>query len=328
MRINLVYLSDNNTGGWVTFTVHLVKSLEAKGITCPIFKLRATSESHARNFGYGLPYHNTTLAGLLHSTKLYPTILVAVAKDYMEPAQELLDAGAHLVVHDPAEKSSKLRYRFRPWCVRRIGERFVDGGYFIRHPYVRRGPPAYQQKQGVISLSRIDFDKHTEILLDANRQGAGIKIYGAENRLYTKFNIMPKYPEWKQGGTAFPREDGAAFKLLTGALGMADMSLIVGDGGGTQYTTLEAWDASTVPIIHREWVKPNDDMVPGQNCLIVHDGTSLATACIALPGLPLDREKLIAGGNESLERHSPNVIVPRILEWLEMAHTPIQGALL
>jgi len=86
-----------------------------------------------------------------------------------------------------------------------------------------------------------------------------------------------KYPEYIQDSDRAD-EDKALYQLdFRGAVNlcktarfMTDFSVIQGDGGGTQYTFLEAIDAGTICLLHREWIKPKDAMVdegPNQNCL-------------------------------------------------------------
>jgi hypothetical protein len=95
--------------------------------------------------------------------------------------------------------------------------------------------------------------------------------------MYTKNKILPKYPEYIQDSDR-EEEDRAIYKLdfreavnlCRTARFMTDFSVIQGDGGGTQYTFLEAIDAGTICLLHREWIHPNDAMVDhggNQNCM-------------------------------------------------------------
>jgi hypothetical protein len=319
MIINLFYLSPNTTGGWVTFTAHLMMSLREQGHEVYLFKIGNNSELNDRPFGYGIKYRNVTADEAVRVAKFKDrkSLVVAVQKNYAEVSEALLSVGAKAVLHDPTELRAgfALRAPVAPWVIRRAVLRQVPGSVFIRHPYVRRpAPPKLPKKRGAVSTSRIDFDKHTEIILDANRLGAGIEIRGFENRLYTKFKIMPKYPEWVQSVAAYPRDADAAYELLLKAKFMVDMSLIKGDGGGTQYTFLEAWDAGAVPIIHVDWILPKDDMVVAGNCLVASDGAHLASVLKQATGATI--APLVEAGYKSLRRHAPKIIVPQVVEWL------------
>jgi hypothetical protein len=190
-------------------------------------------------------------------------------------------------------------------------------GTFIRHPYVRRGPVAVKRTKKILATSRVDFDKNTAMILDANRLGAKIDIVGFENRLYTKFKIMPQYPEWNQSPGTHPRTGADSFKLLSSALAMVDLTDIKGDGGGTQYTFLEAWDAGAVPIIGAWWIQRGDDM-NGTNCYWIKDAAELAGLTKAMRKHPEELESVAKAGERRLNRyHAPKVIVPQVLEWLD-----------
>ena len=324
--VNLFYLSKNTTGGWVTFTRHLVSSLMAVGEQPMLFKIGNRDEGKPRDFGYGLRYTNVTAETAAKLAGQSPTIIVALAKQLKEPGLALLAAGARIVIHDPTEVRSWLpRESIKaPWVIRMANEARFDGARFIRHPYQRLGETFHLHEKlyalkttRCVSVSRIDFDKHTEILLDANRLGAGIVIRGFENRIYTRFKILPAYPEWKQSVAAYPRNVAEAFKILFNARYMADMSLIKGDGGGTQYTFLEAWDALCVPIIHEGWIRPEDDMRDGYNCLTVGTGGELAVGLKELDGEGYRPwAELVENGEQSLKLHHPKIIGRQVMEWL------------
>ncbi len=57
---------------------------------------------------------------------------------------------------------------------------------------------------------------------------------------------------------------------------MVDMSIIKGDGGGTQYTFLEAIYQDCVLVLHEEWVNKGSLFVSGVNCIVVSNEEELA----------------------------------------------------
>lgn len=317
-RINLFYLSPNTTGGWVTFTSNLIEALHAAGVETKLYKVGNRTELRGRPFGYDKTYQNLDGTDALNLCIHEPCLIVAAAKKFKDIADEMMSFGAKIVVHDPTELKNLPPVEFmqdKAVVIRKTGLRMLSDATFIRHPYSRQCVGEnYVKSKLCVSTSRIDFDKHTNMLLDANRalNSAGlppIEIRGFENRLYTKFKIMPEYPEWEQSVAAYPRERGAAIEILKSAAYAADMSVIKGDGGGTQYTFLEAWDAGAVPIINREWVLPDDDMIPGFNCLAVESGWELAdmlkTRARYEDGT---RDELRDCGYESLKKHDPELI--------------------
>jgi len=57
---------------------------------------------------------------------------------------------------------------------------------------------------------------------------------------------------------------------------MIDMSIIKGDGGGTQYTFLEAIHQDTVLILHLDWINAGTTFKSGYNCIGVSTPEELA----------------------------------------------------
>jgi glycosyltransferase involved in cell wall biosynthesis len=330
MRINLFYMTPNNTGGHVTYTHHLSLTLQMMGADVYLYKIRDREEQTRRPFGYGLLYRNITLdvAKQLPGAKL----IVATNKPMNDKINGLLAFGARVVIHDPAEFKHGWDHTLavRPIVIRKSMLAHIPDAVFIRHPYIPfslgKRMPTTQERKLAISTSRIDFDKNTHILLDANRSLADehkIVIRGFENRIYTRFKIVPEYPEWEQSKAAYPREADAAFNLLREYLFMVDMSLIKGDGGGTQYSWLEAWDAGAVPIVNAGWIQPKGAMKPNVNCLTVEDGAGLAAllshAVNAMKGgiaFEGTMSKMRKEGSKELRKHGPEVIGPKYLEEL------------
>jgi hypothetical protein len=116
------------------------------------------------------------------------------------------------------------------------------------------------------SISRIDFDKHIELIADANNllheHGQRVAIYGMENRLYTHHKLEARSPNWRENYRGkFPTDSvWAGVKVARRYKQVVDMSVIVGDGGGTEYTHLEALDAGCGLILHSDWRTPDCEM--------------------------------------------------------------------
>ena len=324
--VNLFYLSPNIYGGWATYTINLYWALRETGVWVKLFKLRdKTNHRQSHDFGSGVPYYNITLDDALKLPD--PKVVVAGARKFRAETDRFIASGAFLVVHDPTElKNLPALPPERTIVIRRAGLVFAPHATFIRHPY-RRACNAGQDRVPAKSVhatstARVDFDKHTDILLSANRllpEEKRIVIRGFENRRYTKFNLIDKHGfTWKQDISCFKRSASAAVDLLLPARFSVDMSAIVGDGGGTQYTFLEAWDAGAVLIINAAWnaAFPNDDMKPGDNCIAVHDAQELAGI---LSSLAEDNPAYISlrnGGWGALSQHDPKLIGEQYLRAL------------
>lgn len=312
--IYVLYATKVNIGGWATFTRHLVDSLRDQGQPCELVKLGNRTELFLRPFGADHQYRNMHIDDLAKCAKGSPIIIAALGKHYVEEAEHLIKLGAKVVIHDTAESTVRMGVE-NPWCIRKVLAQLY-GGTFIRHPYVRHDLDTvpFPRTKKIYATSRVDFDKNTAMILDANRLGAKIDIVGFENRLYTKFKIVPDYPEWVQSPGTHPRTGAGSFALLREALAMVDLTDIKGDGGGTQYTFLEAWDAGARPVIGDWWLRKGDDMVRGRNCHAVGSAEELAVLAKQLRRDP----EIFNDFNYALQlrRHHPKIIVPQVMEWL------------
>ena len=83
---------------------------------------------------------------------------------------------------------------------------------------------------------------------------------------------------------------------------MIDLSIIKGDGGGTQYTFLEAIYHDTLLILHNEWINRGTLFQPGINCLGVSDEKELAE--ILTNEISEDKySEILANSKSILEKH-------------------------
>ena len=105
--------------------------------------------------------------------------------------------------------------------------------------------------------------------------------------------------------------------MMTNCTYNVDMTQIKGDGGGTQYTWLEAWNAGCIPIIHDNWLLDQpDDMVPDENCIVVGSAEELAKVL----SREENHEKLAEMRqhcSEALALHSPELIGQQYQIFLE-----------
>ena len=73
----------------------------------------------------------------------------------------------------------------------------------------------------------------------------------------------------------FPKTVDALSKILMPAKFVVDLSTINKDGGGTQYTFLEAIDHDCALILHKKWITPDSIFKPGFNCYAISNETEL-----------------------------------------------------
>ena len=279
--ISLYYMARPVYGGWVSFTAHLSLKHDL-----PVYKLASRTEKKGdgsptlREFGYGVKYQNRAADDLPPTSK---HLITAIDKTNYKYLKDFPD-GTMIVIHDPTEVNSKaaaplvaeLR-RFKIITIRKSVQEYLLKtlhlkSKFLLHPFYPYRFDKEEKPSDCVSISRIDFDKHTDILLKANKQlTKPILIYGAHNRLYVHFKLEGlNFKKYYKGG--FEKSFEQLSKILENAKYVVDMSVIKHDGGGTQYTFLEAIHQECALIINEKWVANwETPFVHKKNCFVVKD---------------------------------------------------------
>lgn len=308
-KIALFYLAKPKYGGWVTFTSHLLKSFEQLNIPVFLFKIGNKTESKQRHFNDDVNYQNVDIKTAINISKNYKTIITAQDKNYLQITDELLSNNANLIVHDPTEMKQELietikKNNIKPITIRKINCDNLNAlgidSNFIQHPYIRYNKNEQKKNDLAVATSRLDFDKHTEIIVEANLKLSNkIKIYGAENRLYTYFKLKKIDEHWdKNYFGKFSNHTGNIYNILNPHKFMIDMSAIKKDGGGSQYTFLEAWDSGCIVVLNKKWnINSDDTMKANINCLFVNNSEDL----VNLLQKNNDYESIIKNGYEELQ---------------------------
>jgi len=282
-RIILAYLAKPKYGGWATYTSHLYKGLQAAGFEPILVKQGNRTETKMREYGRKIRYQNISKHDLLNLSKQHPILIVAVDKHYYQTATELIKAGASITIHDPTELKEPIKtlvMAHKTIVIRKTMLNHLPDATYIQHPYQVRQLTANTNKKPAVALSRIDFDKHTDIIIEANTQlQTPIEIYGFMNTVYAHFKLNTIAPNWKDNYYgAFPADDlWAATKIANNYERVIDMSIIKKDGGGTQYTFLEAANANTHLILHEQWQPTGLLKQYAHTC---HDAATLTSLCL------------------------------------------------
>jgi glycosyltransferase involved in cell wall biosynthesis len=282
MVYSLFYLGKPTFGGWISFTAHLALKHSLK-----VYKLGARTESRERSYGYGVKYTNVKREEI---AKLGTPVITAVDKNYYDVLQYFPD-NSFIVIHDPSEVSKKTSSilleqlkRFRIITIRESVKTYLQEKYglpsmFILHPFFKYQYTKSENPELALSISRIDFDKHTDIILRANQKlpkCKQISIYGKANTQYVFFKLKDiEYEKHYKG--SFEKTFESLNNILKDGKYVVDMSVIKFDGGGTQYTFLEAIYQRCALVINKRWISgfktPFED---GVNCFVVADGDELA----------------------------------------------------
>ena len=300
--INLIYMARPIYGGWVSFTAHL--SLK---YSLPLFKLGSRTEEKQREYGYGAQYQNRAPSDLPKGRIL----ITAIDKSYYEFLDKLPD-GTMIVIHDPTEVSGKGKEqvlkalaRFKVITIRESVKKFLKEQFgikskFIIHPFYEYPFTKTKDPGGAVSISRIDFDKHTDIILKANKSLKDpVEIYGAINRQYVFFKLNDLgFKKYYKGPFEKSFED--LDDILADAKFVVDMSVIKNDGGGSQYTFLEAMYQGCALVINAKWVTGSKtEFEDGKNCFVVSGEEDL----VALLNKDPSTARVVRGGKELLKPH-------------------------
>jgi hypothetical protein len=286
----------------VTFTAHL-----ATLTGWPLYKPGKVNRP-PRDYGYDLTYQVTkdfTGQGMI----------TAIDKTYYPYLPSFAD-GTYIVIHDPTELRHELLAhlkRFRIITIRKTVHDLLEAqgfpSIFLYHPFLWYTSPIVDgEKHAAVSISRIDFDKHTDIILEANKTlSQPVQIYGQANGRYIYHKLdKAEFDKYYKG--AFPKRFDAVFRILKDAKFVVDMSVIKKDGGGTQYTFLEAIANDCALILNRGWIVEGGDFVEGVNCLAVSDGEEL----VRVLSSDIDVSEIKKNARALLERHT-------IQKWKELA---------
>ena len=276
--MNLIYMARPIYGGWVTFTAHLsIKN------NYDIYKIGNRTEKNKRKYGYGVKYQNLNIQDIL---KLKDIMITAIDKQYYQ-FLHLFPPKTKLVIHDPTELKTgkkrnpliddKLLERFDIYVIRKSVQEYIKKEFnidttFMPHPFFQY-PESDKEcvYNYAVSISRIDFDKNTDIILKANKllpPELQITIYGAENRLYV-FHKLKELEFNKYWKGRYEKTLPMLYKdqqILKSPSFMIDLSVIHNDGGGTQYTFLEAIYNNCVLILHNDWIKRDKLFIHNYNC--------------------------------------------------------------
>jgi hypothetical protein len=295
--VALLYARRDVGGGSTSYAVHLYRAMQMAGIPVKMYRLASTSRDTPRRMAkyYGVDCWYIDPEQACALVREVPTLLVGPEHSRKLPEPDLLRhliaLGMRIVVHDPNEFMSSghtsrdgvydhLRDKSlikRPICIRPTMKQFFPDAVFIPHPYVRcMGNDEWEplmRRKPACSIARITFVKRTHLILEANAvlpKRLQVQLHGAENRLYTRFKLQQKLGfNFKQGGYNLPLTHGVSARKASEYTFAVDFTYFPQDGGGSQYTFMEAWDAGTINVIHEDWLRYQGEMAHGLNCIAV-----------------------------------------------------------
>ncbi len=124
-------------------------------------------------------------------------------------------------------------------------------------------------------------------------------LHGAANNQYVFFKLISlNFNKFYKG--IFEKSFEALNDILKDAKWVVDMSVIRDDGGGSQYTFLEAIHQKCALIINSKWTEGYETpFINGENCFIIKDSEQLADLIKSDPSV----SKILENASDLLEPH-------------------------
>ena len=342
-----LYLHKYLYGGGTTFAAHLLHQTgysKKKNNNNIIFRVTKRTESKLREFGYGLHYQNISI-DLINKIR-FPFITLFKetyfnaftrlnGREGRSDSNNNNGSSGILVIHDHRDISDKIVPHLGVWklvTIRRTVQNYLENKYglpslFLYHPFypypitVISNP--YERK-GAVSISRISFEKNIDVIIRANKilqdqQYQPIKLYGCPSRMYVHLHLGGYNSDFnKYYCGVFDKSFSTLSSILAQAKFVIDLSVLKYDGGGTQYTFLEAIHNGCALILHRKWLE-NDyvnpdycDFKEGYNCLAADNENELAHIIKKDP----DTSKIVENAKKLMVRHIKS-------DWSQLLQTDI-----
>ena len=268
-------------------------------------------------------YQNVSINDILDCTER-PFFITIFKENYLPVIIRLNDEDYNkskniLVIHDHRDISDKvvpyIKNKWKLITIRKTVQEYLNTKYnldslFLYHPfypYPVTSSKTQKEKKGAVSISRISFEKNIDIIIKANnllRQEDQIKLYGSASRMYVHLFLGGYDGDFnKYYCGIFDKSFSSLSNLLAGVKFVVDLSVLKHDGGGTQYTFLEAIHNDCALILHRKWIENINpkycDFKEGYNCFLVENEKELADLISEDP----DTTKVVQNAKKLIDRH-------------------------
>jgi glycosyltransferase involved in cell wall biosynthesis len=319
-KTQFLYFHGYFYGGGTTFTAHLIHTIMKRNeIVISRIKESARSELKLRDFGYGLRYQNVAPDFLKNVHYPFVTLFTP---DYSHILPVLNEGKRNyddmvIVIHDYRNISKKILPHIRKWkivTIRRTVQDYLHSKFdlqpvFLHHPFYPYPTITQDVRRFAVSISRISYEKNIDMILRANRllnQDQAIRIYGTPRRWYIYFHLERQKLDFaKYYYGQFEKSFHRLSEILSKAKFFVDLSILKNDGGGTQYSTLEAIHNGCALILHRRWLDNSVvkseycDFREGHNCFAVDNEKELADLIKSDP----DTDKIVNNAKKLMRRH-------------------------
>jgi hypothetical protein len=156
-------------------------------------------------------------------------------------------------------------------------------------------------------------------MLEANKTTKNpIKVYAWINKRYVTEKLdLAEFSKYYQG--KYDKSFSTISKILANSKFMVDLSSLPMDGGGTQYTFLDAINHNCAIILNRQWIENVDaqycDFKEDYNCYAVSNAKELSD----LLNSNIDTTRVVQNARRLLVRHTSIID-----EWKKLALDNLQ----
>lgn len=256
--LNIINQAPYRLGGAVTYVAHLARVL---GDNARVIRIGARTERNPRKGALDFKYQIFSLEDVMD---LDGPLLLAAGDPHMpmETVYTLLKRPDFWrVFHDPNE--FKLYPHWpeagcaeRVVAIRETGLVAMPKATLIPHPYASNLDastllPAHERPKHAVSTARTSTIKNSDVVLEANATlplDRRVELLGEVERWFRL-----KHPELGKG-RGYPVTFNGGHAFLRDAYQLVDLTVFKDDGGGTQYTFLEAMDCGCRIIAHSKWL--------------------------------------------------------------------------
>ena len=319
-----LYLHKYLYGGATTFAAHLLHQTGYSKRNNIILRITKGTESTLRDFGYGLHYQNISF-DLVNKIKFpFITLFKQTHFNVLTKLNERKDKSDSsnnnvVVIHDHRDISDNVVPHLSDWklvTIRRTVQNYLKSKYdlsslFLYHPFYPYPITISNRfdRKGAVSISRISFEKNIDMIIKANKilqDQLIIKLFGCPSRMYVHLYLGGQKGDFKKYYYGmFDKSFSTLSNILAKAKFVVDLTVLKYDGGGTQYTFLEAIHNGCALILHRKWLE-NDyvnpdycDFKEGYNCFAVDNENELADIIKQDP----DTSKIVENAKKLMIRH-------------------------
>jgi SpoVK/Ycf46/Vps4 family AAA+-type ATPase/GR25 family glycosyltransferase involved in LPS biosynthesis len=327
--IRIAYMGKSGQlGGWRSFCVHLNRVYGHHDYDkIPYVYQITTTGKGGGDFHYGIKYKTCKIETLANIKNV---IVGCVSKENKDLIKQL-NPNHYVVVHDPNELTyldiEDLK-KVKVITIRKsvhdlLKTKGVDS-QFILHPFVGFNFQTVG-KTKIISTARCSARKQTNMLLDANKIYAndmngeiGCELHCDVDPFFNRGTVHPMFEKSYKG--KFEATFDAMANVYKDAIATVDLSIFqdkgeIVDGGGTQYTFLEAIYSGTIIILHMSWLSFPSVFQANVNCFAVRDAKDLANLMMDIkdPNRRMREllEKIPKNAKKILESHTGK-------EWLKL----------